>query len=68
MNANSSGQAQTVGEWSMMAPYLCFGFLPGQRASTVYTISLVDIKTSFNYCSSGSDQNSVIPVVCNVPE
>ena len=27
-----------------------------------------DIKTSFNYCSSGSGQNSVIPVVCNVPE
>ena len=26
------------------------------------------IKTSFNYCSSGSGQNSVIPVVCNVPE
>ena len=26
------------------------------------------VKTSFNYCSSGSDENSVIPVVCNVPE
>ena len=26
------------------------------------------IKTSFNYCSSGSGQNSVIPVVCDVPE
>ena len=25
-------------------------------------------KTSFNYCSSGSGQNSAIPVVCNVPE
>ena len=25
-------------------------------------------KTSFNYCSSGSGQNSVIPVVCDVPE
>ena len=25
-------------------------------------------KTSFNYCSSGSGQNSVIPVLCNVPE
>ena len=33
--------------------------------------NLVDwyqFKTSFNYCSSGSDQNSVIPVVCDVPE
>ena len=27
-----------------------------------------DVKTSFNYCSSWSGQNSVIPVVCNVPE
>ena len=26
------------------------------------------IKTSFNYCSSGSGQNSVIPAVCDVPE
>ena len=26
------------------------------------------IKTNFNYCSSGSGQNSVIPVVCDVPE
>ena len=26
------------------------------------------IKTSFNYCSSGGGQNSVIPVVCNVLE
>ena len=26
------------------------------------------IKTCFNYCSSGSGQNSIIPVVCNVPE
>ena len=26
------------------------------------------IKTSFNHCSSGSGQNSVIPVVCDVPE
>ena len=26
------------------------------------------VKTSFNHCSSGSGQNSVIPVVCNVPE
>ena len=26
------------------------------------------VKTSFNYCSSGSGQNSVIPVVCHVPE
>ena len=25
-------------------------------------------KTSFNYCSSGSGQNSVIPVVCDLPE
>ena len=25
-------------------------------------------KTSFNYCSSGSGQNSVIPFVCDVPE
>ena len=25
-------------------------------------------KTSFNCCSNGSGQNSVIPVVCNVPE
>ena len=25
-------------------------------------------KTNFNYCSSGSGQNSVIPVVCDVPE
>ena len=28
----------------------------------------VEFKTSFNHCSSGSGQNSVIPVVCNVPE
>ena len=27
-----------------------------------------ELKTSFNYCSSGSGQNSVIPVVCDVPE
>ena len=27
-----------------------------------------EFKTSFNYCSSGSGQNSVIPVLCNVPE
>ena len=26
------------------------------------------VKKSFNYCSSESGQNSVIPVVCNVPE
>ena len=26
------------------------------------------IKTSFYYCLRGSGQNSVIPVVCNVPE
>ena len=26
------------------------------------------IQTNFDYCSSGSGQNSVIPVVCNVPE
>ena len=26
------------------------------------------IKTSFNYCPSGSGQNSVILVVCDVPE
>ena len=26
------------------------------------------VKTSFNYCSSGSGQSSVIRVVCNVPE
>ena len=30
--------------------------------------SFVSIKTSFNYCSSGSGQNSIIPVVCDVPE
>ena len=28
----------------------------------------IPIKTSFNYCPSRSGQNSVIPVVCNVPE
>ena len=27
-----------------------------------------NIKTSFNYGLSGNGQNSVIPVVCNVPE
>ena len=27
-----------------------------------------NIKTSFNYCSSGSGQNSIIPVVSHVPE
>ena len=26
------------------------------------------IKTNFNYCSSRGGQNSVIPVVCDVPE
>ena len=26
------------------------------------------IKTNVNYCSSGSGQNSLIPVVCDVPE
>ena len=30
--------------------------------------TLPDVKTSFNYCSSGSGQNSVIPDVCDVPE
>ena len=29
---------------------------------------VIKIKTSFNYRSSGGGQNSVIPVVCNVPE
>ena len=29
---------------------------------------ILAIKTSFNHCSSGSGQNSVIPVVCDVPE
>ena len=27
-----------------------------------------ELNMSFNYCSSGSGQDSVIPVVCNVPE
>ena len=31
-------------------------------------VSSLKLKTSFNYCSSGSGQNSVISVVCNVPE
>ena len=31
-------------------------------------MSYTKVKTSFNYCSSGSGQNSVIPVVCDVPE
>ena len=31
-------------------------------------IRLPEVKTSFNYCSSGGGQNSVIPVVVYVPE
>ena len=37
------------------------------RGSQIWT-SLPDIKTSFNYGSSGSGQNSVFPVLCDVPE
>ena len=33
-----------------------------------YCIMALELKTSFNYCWSGSDQNSVITVVCDVPE
>ena len=36
-------------------------------ASQTDVVRLV-IKTSFNYCSSGGGQNSVIPVVCDVSE
>ena len=40
-----------------------------EGAPSVIALRLtVEFKTSFNYCSSGSGQNSVIPVVCNVPE
>ena len=28
----------------------------------------LDFKTIFNYCSCGSDQNSIVPVVCDEPE
>ena len=31
-------------------------------------VKKLQLKTSFNYCSSGSGQNSIIPVVCDVPE
>ena len=31
-------------------------------------VANMDVKMSFNYCSSGSGQNSIILVVCNVPE
>ena len=33
-----------------------------------FNVFLEHFKTSFNYCSSGNGQNSVIPVVCDVPE
>ena len=33
-----------------------------------FNVFLEHFKTSLNYCSSGNGQNSVIPVVCDVPE
>ena len=43
----------------------CIGL--GVQASKE-TARKLKFKTSFNYCLSGSGQNSVIPVVCDVPE
>ena len=39
----------------------------GKISKKSHTVK-VRVKTSFNYCSSGSGQNYVIPVVWNVPE
>ena len=37
-------------------------------AELTTNVKIAVVKTSFNYCSSGGDQNSVIPVVRGVPE
>ena len=57
---------------------LCFGFgsrIPDNQPQHVIPNEYQfmqhnrqKIMMSFNYCSSGSGQNSVVPVVCDVPE
>ena len=52
-----------------MTPLLCVLVVALVFLSELVALtSDLTLKTSFNYCSSGSGQNSMIPVVCDVPE
>ena len=56
----------TLGE--NLAPILRVDTSNAQFVQLAQNTISQQIKTTFNYRSSGSGQNSVIPVVCDVPE
>ena len=44
------------------------GFRTSSHEITIEIVISLKFKTKFNYCSSGGGQNSVIPIVCDVPK